>query len=344
MVTWPPMYTPENAHDYLSWNMDPDHKYLWNRTYYGVMGAVVVPDGEGGEILAALTHGENKNGTFGPDEHLRYTTNTVEKWNTYENPADGTFPRPHFYEFDRVYYGMVGMACCNVRENSGFDLMKHDMGPIVWPSAGYLDDDEQQICYGPRHPYGIVSGGYIYIYYIDDCPTKKFPKPGEVERGRMFGVKVARAPISDLRPESFMLFFENSFSEKALPDGFNRFDRSFVYKKGGRGDIILAHPSGSPVVRFAVAKINNTDYYLGISYDRLQNRWLWLSNDLVHFSRQIELGPGPLMYPLFYNKDFTSTTAIDLEDFHIGGTVLEGDSPSFCYQNLKLKLNRLELT
>ena len=326
LVAWPPMYTPEQRNDYLAWNTDPDHRLLWNRTYYGIMGAAVVP-GKKGDFLVAMTHGENKNGTFGPEHCLAYTTNTIEEWGRYDEPPRGTYPRPKMYQFDRVYYGLVGVAVCPAEQNDGNDLMKGDMGPALWPSAGYLDRDGNQACYGPRHPYAILADGFLYVYYIDDICPAMFPDPDTVEPGRMFGLKVARVPADDIRPENFRLYFNGNFTEPTLPAGFDKYDRRFVYKKGGRGDILLAHPSGSPVVRFAVARLRGTDLYLGLSYDRQQNQWLWLSRDLVHFTRQQFLGYSRVMYPMFYNRDFSSNAEIDPEDFYIGGSCIPDGSP-----------------
>ena len=346
LISWPPMYTPEQRGDYLAWNTDPEHRLIWNRTYYGVMGAAVVP-GPQGDILVAMTHGENKNGTFGPEHRLAYTTNTIEEWGRYDEPAPGTFPRPKMYEFDRVYYGLVGVAACPVSRRDGDDLMQGDMGPALWPSSGYLDAEGNQVCYGPRHPYAIVAGDYLYVYYIDDICPAMFPNPDDVEPGRMFGLKVARAPIRDIRPENFRLYFDGGFTEPALPAGFDKYDRRFVYEKGGRGDILLAHPSGSPVVRFTVAKLRGTDLYLGLSYDRQQNQWLWLSRDMVHFSRQQNLGRSRVMYPIFYNREFSSNAEIDPGDFYIGGTCALGgteeDRQVFAARHMAISLHGLTL-
>ena len=321
VVTYPPMYSPNNAGDYLMWDTNPDHKYLWNRVYYGMMGGLILTNpSDKKDYIVAFTHGENKNGTFGPDSHIRYITNTVEPWGSYSQPPDKTFPRPADYEFDRVYYGAIGMAIAPADEQNGRDLMKHDFGPVVWPSAGYIDAGNHQICYGPRHPYAISDGVYVYLYYIDDIMTPCFPNPDRVEPGRMFGLKCARATIADCFSAKFNTFFDGGFHEPALPANFDKFEHSFVYQKGGRGDILLAHPSGSPVVRFACAKIKGTDSYLGLSYDRLKNRILWISKNFTDFTPVYELGPSELMYPQLYNKDFTSTSEIDPEEFYIAGS------------------------
>ncbi|MGN0492145.1 MAG: hypothetical protein ACI4F7_00730 [Acutalibacteraceae bacterium] len=328
VLTYPPMYKPENANDYLTWDTDPDHRYLWNRVYYGIMGALVLKNPKDGkDYIVAFTHGENKNGTFGPDSHIRYITNTVEPWGKYSQPEDKTFPRPEPYEFDRVYYGAIGMAVCPADESNGKDLMKNDFGPIVWPSAGYIDNAGNQICYGPRHPYAITDGAYVYLYYIDDIMTANFPKPQSVDSGRMFGLKCARATVEDCFKGKFSMYYNGEFNEPALPENFDRFDRSYVYKNGGRGDIILAHPSGSPIVRFACARLKGTDAYLGISYDRLKNRFLWISKNLADFTRVCELGPSELMYPQLYNKDFTSISEIDAEEFYIAGSDCSTEPP-----------------
>jgi len=62
-----------------------------------------------------------------------------------------------------------------------------DNGPVIWPSAGYVDDRGRKVSWGVRHPSSFVHDGYLYIFYLD---TSDSP---DVNHGI---IKVARSPLS----------------------------------------------------------------------------------------------------------------------------------------------------
>lgn len=301
-------------------NFDPDHRYFWHRCYYGILSTEHgVNPFTGEECIIGAMHGENKNGSycFPP----RYITTTVLPEGTFSQPEDGTLPMPEDYSLDKVYFAFVGLTYLNASELSDADFMKHDLGPVVWPSNGYLDKKNNRTSLGVSHPYLIRHDGYLYLFYSEELY-------GDIsaEEGRGVGIKVARAPETDWKPGNFRTWYNGSFSEDSLPEGFDRFDRRFFYEKGGRSSPVIVHPNGYNVNYFSVARIKGTNLFLGISWDRIQNSWLWLSEDLVnwHMSLQMpDFGWAAFCYPAFYNDDFTSQKEIDINNFYIAGTNLQ---------------------
>ncbi|MGN0492692.1 MAG: hypothetical protein ACI4F7_03505 [Acutalibacteraceae bacterium] len=337
LVTWQDTFTDADNNPTVPnmGRMDPPHETMWRRSYYGMMGGAVLktPDGKK-DALVAFMHGENKNGTYGDSSNYKYTTNTVYPWGTYETPADGTTPVPPGYNFDEVYFGYISLAYSETDKNDGNDFMNNDLGPIIWPSNGLIDENNKQTSLGVRHPYAFVDGDYVYCYYVEDQPNTS-----GVE-GREPGLKVARAPIDKYTPGNWKTYYNGSFSENSLPSGFEKTDRSFVYKKGGRSSSVVYAPSGLAVQRFCVAKIKNTEYYLGISWDRQQNIALHVSTDLVNWSDGTSLREytdSQLYYPALFNKDLTSQSEIDANGFWVLGSNESGHSVSGI-KNLRISI------
>lgn len=295
---------------------DPDHRFLWRRCYYGLLSAEnAVSPFSGKECIVGGMHGENKNGTYCIPP--RYITTTVLPEGTFEQPKDGTLPFPDYYNMDEVYFAFVCLTYLEKGEEKDAYFMNHDLGPVVWPSAGYLRRDDRPQSLGVSHPYLFRHGGYLYLYY-----SEELYEDADQEEGRQAGIKVARAPDDGWRPENFRTWYNGDFTEKALPEGFDRFDRRFVYEKGGRSTPIIVHPNGYNVNCFSVAKIRGMDLFLGISWDRVQNSWLWVSADLVNWHMCLQVpyfGWAVMCYPALYDAAFTTQKEIDLDDFYIVG-------------------------
>ena len=326
LVTWQDTFTDSSNNPTIPniGLLNPPHATMWRRSYYGIMGGSVLktPDGAK-DALVAFVHGENKNGTYGAAPNYRYTTNTVYPWGTYTTPADGTLPVPAGYNFDEVYFGYISLAYSPVDQKNGNAFMDNDLGPVIWPSNGLLDKSGNAASLGVRHPYSFVSGDYVYCYYVED------QKYTSGIAGREPGLKVARAPKNSYTPGNWKTYYNGSFSENSLPSGFEKTDRSFVYEKGGRSTPVVFAPSGLAVQRFCVAKIKNSNYFLGVSWDRQQNIALHVSTDLVNWSDGTSLREytdGQVYYPALYNRDLTSQSEIDANGFWILGSNESGHS------------------
>lgn len=322
--------------------LNPSHETLWRRVYYGVMGGLLLktPDGSKNAIVSFM-HGENKNAVYDPLGAPKYVTNTVLPFPDEKDiPAEGTTPIPDDYSFDAVYFGFIGLTYSATDDMDGNNLMANDLGPIIWPSGAYLAADNTKLTLGVRHPYAIEKDGYIYLFYIEDQYVIN------KESGRHPGVKLARAPVDNYGPGNWKTYYNGGFTEDALPEGFDKTDRSFVYKMGGRSDPVVYSPAGSDIQRFTVAKLKGTDYYLGISWNRLQNICLHVSRDLIHWEDGPTLpsyGWSQLSYPQAYNSDISSMTEVDPDDFWILGTSTIGSgSPIIAGIKMSIRIKEVE--
>jgi len=294
-----------------------DPKPYWRHIYYGLFTAHLVDMPAAGEkAVIGIIHGENKNEIL---NGYRYD-NTVKPPQEYSlDQYCGYTPEGGYRDYWPAYFGFIGMAYSPLSEKAGSNLLGHDLGPIVWPSDGYLRDDHEQASAGVRHPSSIVEGGYLYVYYLDESRSS--------EDGRQQGIKVARAKLDPMaEPGDFYTYYAGEFGESALPENFDRNDRSFFYEKGGRSSKVI--PTNA--VRFSVAKVKGTPYYLGVE-ERLElgdmGIYLRASTDLVNWSDGV-LVPGTKFdewisglyhYPIMVNRDFTSNTEIDADGFYILG-------------------------
>ena len=322
-----------------TWNpKDIENLPYWRRNYYGVFNTLSVKDSSGKEHILGIMHGENKNEVYGG---TYYYDNTVyPPGTTYKKPDqyDGPDENGIWREYSPGYFAFTSLTDIQPSALKNGTLNDGDMGPVLWPSAGYLSETNQQASQGIRHPTGFATNEHIYIYYLD---TSKGYEPG-----RTTGLKVARAPISSLgKPGSFRNYYNGKWEEKSLPDGFNKNSRDMFYKQGGRSTTII--PGG--VIRFSVAKVKGTPYYLGV-----EETWtndglsimLRASKDLANWGDPVTIAnvasgvhaEGVLHYPIFYNKDFTSSVEIDMDEFYVGGTFGPG-TPTRYFQYVKLSVD-----
>jgi hypothetical protein len=206
------------------------------------------------------------------------------------------------------------------------------MGPIAWPTDGYIDNQGNQLSCGLRHPSSIVveetvkgaRSEHIYVYYLDTSKTST-------------GVKVARAEVKETIPnmEGYFKVYNGEtggFTENALPSGYETARiREFFTQKGPKSSPIL-ETDFVQTCRFSVAKIFGTNLYLGVE-EFLDFRYgdkprdeiaLRLSTDLVHWGpRRVILSfpnwQSGLNYPIFLRKDGSDNTIIDADEFYIVG-------------------------
>lgn len=325
---------------------DADKFPYWRRNYYGPFNTFIVKDKNGKEYLLGVMHGENKN------ERMNLGSKGIVEYNNTVFPSDKQY-LPSEYdgedengiwrESSGTYFAFSGITVAPTDVNDGTDLQNGDKGPVIWPSAGYLDERGEQASQGVRHSSGFVTNDYLYIYYLD---TSK----NGYEAGRYPGLKVARSPLSSLgEPGSFRNYFAGKWEEKSLPANFDKTDRTMFYKQGGRGSVIL---TGS-TIRFSVAKVKGTSYYLGVE-ETFTSKGLSImlraSTDLANWGDPVTIYnaessqylEGALHYPIFYNKEFTSCIEIDKDEFYVGGIYGQGSPPKSWFQYVKLSINIIE--
>jgi hypothetical protein len=300
---------------------DLDPSTFWRRNYYGVFSAALLDAAKDRPAgVLAIMHCENKNEAF--PWNKRAYPNTIRPVQNYaEDQYSGYFDGV-YRDYWPCYFAFVAATWCPLAEKDGNGLMDHDLGPILWPSTGYIDAAGEHINGGLRHPSMIVRDGYIYVFYLEASRS--------AEPGRLGGIKVARARIEDGGiPGAFTNWFGGAFSEPSLPEGFAK-ERGgdFFAIAGGRSDLVNPEMHGG-TVRFSVAKAEGTPYFLGVEEqieEGFTQLYLRASRDLVHWGPRLAV-PGcrrpwgeNLHYPVFANKDYTSNTKIDPAGFYLVGS------------------------
>lgn len=315
-----------------------------------------------GQFLAMIGFTENKttpawNGTMGrgpaPYEFWGYTNykmngSPVNPWNTIEGALD-----------DGYYMGFVTINLLSVSSNNGWGAnnLGRDLGPIAWPRRGYRKWNPslnggvptavglwQQTSMGLRHPTSFVNGQYLYVYYLGHNGVQD----GKWDSGYN-GIYVARSLLSSgLKPGTFKC--GKDFSENCLPAGF-----SVETREKFEASLALEGPIAKPIiadehaVSFAVARIRNTNSYIGVLevYDGKRGSVKLLkSSDLVNWSDAIEVSEsvyyggyyqdGKIHYPSLLSLD-GKNDSIDSTEFFLIGTDARG-CPSWPCKLVRMKL------
>jgi len=308
----------------------------WKRNYHAIYSAVYINEPAVGPISLGFLHGENKNEIIGNKSYQ----NTIQP-NVTINPSDpnsysGGTP---FHDGWNAYNAIISAAWTvnNKQTNWGQRFFSNDLGPIVWPSTGYVTRGGVKCTSGLRHPSALVANEYVYIFYTDSGP---FGSNIPAEEGRSEGIKVARAPLSSaLDPNSYKVYYRDPSGRESwlssLPVGFTKEHMlDFVAVKGPKTTDIMRDDRGiSDEIRFSVAKVRNTDYFIGVEeYMDLANGKkykvaLRFSTDLIHWTNRALIvatastwNDTNMNYPIFLSNDGWSNTEIDIDDFYLLGT------------------------
>lgn len=304
--------------EYCAKISEPVASMPWLRNYNGILSSHVLNPSTDPVILAAV-HGENKNERIGTTR----IQNTVAT-NFAANPkfdanvcASGINDAGVYEDCWDAYFGFISLAHQVFTPATQYARVPFiNDGPIVWPSAGYLNSDGTQASVGVRHPTFFAADGYLYVFYLDMSPAS-------------WGIKVARAPLSG-QPSagSFNVYNRDSFNLPALPKGFsNSSIASFYAAKGGPSSCIIGCVGNT--VRFSVAAITGTHYYLGVlEYAAADGKTavaLSASSDLVHWSTPVDVrtfaswSQSDMHYPILMDTDGWANTEIDISDFYVVG-------------------------
>lgn len=298
----------------------------WRRDYYGIYSAQYIQPSPQGPVTLGFLHAENKDLCMdGYDCHGDFNEGR-------DTCFDGDlWPR---------YNAMVCASwVMNDRQtNWGQRYFANDMGPIAWPSTGYLQPNGIKASCGIGIPSSIVSNGYVYVFFIDHGPYGGLNP--EMEEGRLSGIKVVRAPVDRaLDPYAYTAYYldtaGNDTWNPSLPAGFAKEAMlQFLRTKGPKTtDLMDEAPWDSEPLRFSVAMVRNTNYFIGVeSYIDLHdgNRYktaLRCSSDLLHWTPRMLVisdaagfDSSTMNYPIFLSKDGLSNTVIDADDFFVLGT------------------------
>ena len=298
----------------------------WRRSYDGVFTAVRLPSSWNGYEFFALLHAENKNEKFGD----RLYANSVDRWVTPDKCASGySGSKKQYDDCWDAYNAFVNLAAFNGSPKSMVSDPL-DLGPLLWPSAGYIDG-ERKVSSGLRHPSGFVLDGYLYIYYIDTSHS--------TEPGRRGGMSVARmvlpkAGSTELLPT--LPWYDGKFSNDnaSLPARFSKDRiRDFYDKPGGRAQELW--PDSWQSFRFSVAELKGSNAFLGVEEYGTEQSWgvrLRTSVDCVHWSAPVQVpgeqaqnwSSGNMHYPIILDERGNATQSVDSKGFFIVGTGSDG--------------------
>ncbi|HET6255793.1 MAG TPA: T9SS type A sorting domain-containing protein [Puia sp.] len=298
----------------------------WRRDYYGIYSAQYIQPEQTGPVTLGFLHAENKDLCMdGRDCH-----------------GDFNAGRDTCFDGD-LWPRYNALVCASWTTNDqqtdwGQHYFANDIGPIAWPSTGYLQPNGVKASCGIGIPSSIVYNGYVYVFFMDHGPYGGLNP--EMEDGRLGGVKVVRAEVNNaLDPNAYMAYYRDSAGNDtwspSLPAGFTREGMlQFLRAKGPKTtDIMNEAPWNSAPLRFSVAMVRNANYFIGVeSYVDLQdgNRYktaLRCSSDLLHWSSRMLVisdaagfESSTMNYPVFLSKDGSSNTVIDADDFFVLGT------------------------
>jgi len=295
----------------------------WRRNYYGAFSAHALDPSTPDSPLLLFAHGENKNENLGG---ILYQ-NTINPGATDYSGYDAT---GEYVDAWDAYNAFIGSVILNNPTRLATDgPAVQDNGPVVWPSAGYLDAAGTKTSEGVRHPSSLIYDGNVYLFYLDTSYA------GDPERTP--GIKVARAPLAGAgAPGSFHAFWNGDFTEPALPDGYSAADNhASLATPGPRATSILG-PDSADDVRFSVAQVSPSPtegpLFLGVEehFDDLNGWWvaLRLSTDLVGWTLPYAIpgiaaptwDDGTMNYPILMDRDGWTNTTVSLDAFYVVGT------------------------
>jgi len=317
----------------------------WRRTYYAVYSAQYLDHPVEGPVTIGFLHAENK-------------TSCSDGKVTCQNSVDVLHLRqtcPIGDDWERYNSFVCAAWIPNSRStNWGQQRFPNDMGPIVWPSTGYLQANGEKFTCGVNTPSSIQYDGYVYVFFHDDgqygaAGSPPFYPPPE-EEGRHEGIKVARAPIADaLTPRAWQVFYRDPAGVESwhasLPEGFTKENIARFWNVPGPRSTDIMGDEGNNLygeIRFSVARVRDADYFIGVeSYTDYSDpavgpdghpairvrKALRYSRDLVHWSDRkliIETAGdwtlSNLNYPVLLSSDGWSNNLIDSTDFYVVGT------------------------
>jgi hypothetical protein len=321
---------------------DPDLNKHWKRNYNNIWSAhyYVHPVQQG--ISLGYLHSENKNWASNCNDPSTYIINTInptvqincnDHYTWSDNNADGWL----------AYHSFVTAAWThnNQSTNWGQQYFENELGPIVWPANGYVTNSNIVASNGPGGPSSIIVGDYIYVFFLD---VGVWGDHLSQEEGRGRGIRVLKVHKNDaLDPSQYRVYYKdpsgNEFWNPSLPAGFTKETMlQYVKIQGPKGTDILHTNGQTASIRFSVAHVENTSYFIGVEeYIDLQTPCndtefafkaaIRFSDDLVNWSdRILQIGDANcwtyfnMRYPIFLNANGWTNTEINLNDFYILGT------------------------
>ncbi|MBC5992308.1 T9SS type A sorting domain-containing protein [Pontibacter cellulosilyticus] len=312
-----PAFLASTKHIYRnSWQ-----NHHWRRNYNGVFSAHIINGQNGGNIVFALSHGENKNEKI----YDFLYQNTVRPGFVINSSNPDTYSGGTPYaDCWEAYFGFLNGNWASMKQDSSLSAQYfNDIGPVAWPSAGYVSADGEQLSQGLRHPSSIIHDGYIYIYVID------------ASMDGTGGVKLIRVKQEDaIVPQRYQTWSGKEWIA-ALPEGYtkDKIDSYFTVRGPANKPVIT---NDKNTIRFTVARFNeSTNDFIAVEEYINQDNTLQVafrySGDLINWSEREIIysaagwGSSALRYPVFLNKNGLTDGSIDKEEFYVIGTRDDGN-------------------
>lgn len=313
----------------------------WRRDYYGVYTAQYYTDPVNGPVTLSFQHAENRMACINGNYCYGSVSPVLASYLVTDPLACNYLP---------IYAGFLCASWIpnNTSTQNGEQLF-NDLGPISWPCTGYLLPSGQKASLGLTVPSSIIYNGYVYVYYVESSP---YTAPGDptipLEEGRIGGIKVVRAPVSNaLDPHAYQVYYKdpngNVSWNPALPPGFDKNNIDAFWNVPGpkstdvMGDSLINGGTTPTVLeaRLSVAQVRNTNYFIAINsyYDETLpsgspnfKKALRFSTDLVNWSPRTVIETVSdwtqtlYNYPILMGSDGLSNNLVDSNDFYILGT------------------------
>ena len=327
-------------------NFDPAKlMFNWKRNYHAIYSGHLLYNAVGEKLFIGFCHGENKNEittrTCTEAIGSQALQNTIQPNMPISCSDSATWSggKPYRDGWD-VYNGILSAVWIPVvgppGDPNAISSTSTDIGPIAWPSMAYMTPDSIKTTAGLRHPSSILVGDSIYIFYMEAGIYKGLTPSVE---GRQGGVKLLRVhKDSALSPHRYQTYYSSSKGgtdawNPSLPPGFTKETMlQYATVKGPPSTDILDDDSRTgDVVRFSVAKVRGTDYFIGVEEYRTWNDpsyhlALRTSTDLRHWSPRQTIYSAPSWeaflyhYPTFSDTAGRTNTEVDADSFYIHGT------------------------
>jgi len=305
----------------------PDVNKPWKRNYSEIYSAHSLVHPSAGPVNIAFCHNENKNQCN--------MQNTI-------NPAITPDCSVHGNDY-KAYYAMITAIWtpCDQADNWGQKGYNNDLGPIIWPSVGYVAPDNSSASEGFLQPSSIRVGDSLYIFVWDKGPSSPLVAGRE---GCTRGIKAIRVAVADcLDPSRYEVYYKDPHGRvqwlPSLPAGFTKENMlRYVRVAGPKATDILSDeiPGNTEAFRFSVAQVAGQHYFIGCeeyvdNNDRSHGKSrhhiaLRFSYDLVNWSERKKIietsdswDASDFNYPILMDAEGGSNTTIDLNNFYVIG-------------------------
>lgn len=333
----------------------------WKRNYYGIYTAQSYTDPVQGLVTLGFIHAENKMYCYNSGTMCNGSINPyISTYNSSATPYE--CPPPDFWP---LYAGFLCAAWNNDNSSNEYGSSTfNDLGPIAWPSTGYLLPSGQKTSLGLTVPSSIIYNGYVYVFFVDNSPYQVPTDPSiPYQEGEIGGIKVVRAPISNaLNPSVYQTYYKdpsgNVYWNPSLPPGFdkNNID-AFWSTPGPKSTDLMGSTLATGVTalehRFSVAQVRSSNYFAGVEQYSDVNGSAYplktairFSYDLLNWSpRQIidsQASYSTLLinYPILISSDGSSNNLVDSTDFYVLGTPGDG-APTSTTNKFHVYLSRI---